>query len=119
MLRDSVPEQNCGAGEGEQCQGMPEPPGQAALDDVAHFGAARGDAGHRRDVVGLERVLHAEQKSQSQNSEHLSSARLTTLRPPEAASVIAIFGPEISRTGTSHRFAQHTRRIRNIASRFG
>jgi hypothetical protein len=32
-------------------------------DDVADVAAARGDAGHRRDMVGLQRVLHAEQKT--------------------------------------------------------
>ena len=64
-------EQNRGAGKGEQRQGMAEPPGQAVLDDVADMAAARGDAGHRRDMVGLERVLHAQQKPQPQNSEHV------------------------------------------------
>ena len=44
------------------------------LDDVADMGAARGDAGHRRDMIGLERMLHAEQKSQPQNSEHAAEA---------------------------------------------
>ncbi len=63
MCRDRVTEQDRGAGKGEQGQGMAEPPGQAVLDDVAHIGAARGDRGHRRDMVGLERVLHAQQKS--------------------------------------------------------
>ena len=49
---------------------MAEAPGQAVLDDIADVAAARGDARNRRDMVGLERMLHAEQKSQSQNSEH-------------------------------------------------
>ena len=40
------------------------------LDDVADMGAARGDAGDRRDMIGLERVLHAQQKTEPQNSEH-------------------------------------------------
>jgi hypothetical protein len=34
--------------------------------------AARGDARHRRDMVGFQRVLHAQQKPQPQNSEHVS-----------------------------------------------
>ena len=74
MLGDRVTEQDGGAGKDEQGQGMAEAPGQPVLDDVADVGAARGDRGHRRDMVGLERVLHAQQKSQPQNSEHLSPA---------------------------------------------
>ena len=65
MFRDSTPEQNCGAGNGEQCQGMAEAPGQTVPDDVPDVSAARGDAGHRGDMIGLERMLHTEQKSQS------------------------------------------------------
>ncbi len=34
------------------------------FDDVGDLGPARGDAGDRRDMVGLERVLHAQQKSE-------------------------------------------------------
>jgi hypothetical protein len=44
---------------------MAEPPGQAMPDDVANLGAARGDAGHRGDMIGLERVLHAEEKTEA------------------------------------------------------
>ena len=62
--------QDGGAGKDEQRQRMAEPPGQAVLDDIGDMGAPRGDAGYRGDMVGLERVLHAEQKTKSQNSEH-------------------------------------------------
>jgi hypothetical protein len=55
---------------------MAEPPGQSVLDDVADVSTARGDAGHRGDMIGLERVLHPKQKPQSQNSEHAPPARL-------------------------------------------
>ena len=72
LLGDRVPEQDRRTGKDEQCQGVAEAPGQAVPDDVADVGAARGDRGHRRDMVGLERVLHAEQKSKPQNSEHVS-----------------------------------------------
>ena len=75
MLGDRAAEQNRGAGKGEQRQGMAEPPGQAMADDIADTAAARGDAGHRRDMVGFQRVLHAQQKPQPQNSEHVSPAR--------------------------------------------
>jgi hypothetical protein len=54
---------------------MAKTPGQAVLDDIADIRAAHGDAGHRGDMVGLERVLHAEQKPKPQTSEHLSPAR--------------------------------------------
>ena len=79
MFWERVPEQNRSAGKGEQRQGMAEAPGQAVLDDVADIAAARGDARYRRDVIGLECVLHAQQKSQPQNSKHLFPARLTPL----------------------------------------
>src|SRR6202011_4204400 len=78
-----APEQDRGAGKDEQCQGMAEDPGQAVPDDVANVGAARGDAGLRRDMVAFERVLHAEQKPQPKNSEHLSPA--CTTRPAIAS----------------------------------
>src|SRR6476646_490168 len=77
-FRDGAPEPNCGAGNGEQCQGMAKAPGQPVLDDVGHLAAACGDAGHRGDMIGLERMLHAEQKSQPQNSEHLPCQLLTS-----------------------------------------
>ena len=63
-------EQDGGAGEDEQRQRMADAPGQPVLDDVADMGAARGDAGYGGDMIGLERMLHAEQKTKSQNSEH-------------------------------------------------
>jgi hypothetical protein len=45
------------------------------LDDVGDMGAARGDAGDGRDVIGLERVLQTEQKTKSKNSEHTPPTR--------------------------------------------
>jgi hypothetical protein len=39
--------------------------------------AARGDAGDRGDVIGLERMLHAQQKPQPKNSEHTPPAHLS------------------------------------------
>ena len=49
---------------------MTEPPGQPVLDNVAHVAPSGGNAGHRRDVIGFERVLHSEQKAKPQYSEH-------------------------------------------------
>ena len=63
-------EQDGGTRERKQGQRVAEPPGQSMLDDVADMGAARGDAGDGRDMIGLERVLYAEQKTKPQNSEH-------------------------------------------------
>jgi hypothetical protein len=62
---DRPAEQDSCAREHEQRQRMAEPPGQAVPDDVADVGAARGDAGHRGDMIGLERVLHTEQKPEA------------------------------------------------------
>ena len=62
--------QDRGAGEDEQRQRMAETPGQPVLDDVADVGPAGGNARHRRDVIGLQRMLHSEQKAEPQNSEH-------------------------------------------------
>jgi hypothetical protein len=39
------------------------------------------DAGYRRNVIGLERVLHAEQKAQTQDSQH-PLPRLAIMRRP-------------------------------------
>ena len=79
MFRNRVTEQNRSTRKGEQGQRMAETPGQAVLDDVADVSTTHGDAGHRGDVVGLECVLHAKQKPQPQNSEHMFPNSLTTL----------------------------------------
>ena len=59
---DRAPEQDRSTCKCKQGQGMAEAPGQAVLDDIADIAAARGDARYRRDMVGLERMLHPEQK---------------------------------------------------------
>jgi hypothetical protein len=41
-------------------------------DDIADVAAARRNAGDGRDVIGLQRVLHAQQKAQPQDTEHVS-----------------------------------------------
>ena len=70
-------EQDGGAGKGEQRQRMAEPPGQPVLDDIGDMAAARGDAGYGGDVIGLERMLHAQQKPQPKNSEHTPPAHVS------------------------------------------
>jgi hypothetical protein len=59
---------------------MAEPPGQPVLDDIGHMAAARGDAGDGGDMIGLESMLHAQQKPQPQNSEHTPPTRLYQLK---------------------------------------
>ena len=59
-LGDRVAEQNRRTREHEQRQRMAETPCQAVLDDVADVGPARGNARHRRDVIGLQRMLHTQ-----------------------------------------------------------
>ena len=49
---------------------MAKAPGQPVLDDVTDVAAARGNAGDRRDMIGLERMLHAQQETETQNCEH-------------------------------------------------
>src|SRR5262245_7505503 len=63
-------EQDRDAGKDEQGQRVAEPPGQPMLDDVAHAATARGDAGDGRDMIGLKRMLHAQQEPETQNSQH-------------------------------------------------
>jgi hypothetical protein len=70
MFRDHAAKKNCGARKYKQRDGVTKPPGQAVLDDVTNVRASRGNAGHRRDMVGLERVLHSKKKAETQNSEH-------------------------------------------------
>ena len=62
-------EQDRSTCKGKQRQRVAKSPSQAMLDDIADMGAPRGDARYRRNMVGLQRVLHAEQKSQAQNKE--------------------------------------------------
>ena len=90
-------EQDGGAGKGEQRQRVAEPPGQPVLDDIGDMAAACGDAGYGSDMIGFERVLHAQQKPQPQNSEHT----------PPALSLIgqyqskAFVGSTLHRTGSA------------------
>ena len=65
LFGDRMAEQDRRPGKHEQRQRMAEAPGQAMPDDVAEFSAARGDAGHRGDMIGLKRVLHAQQKTEA------------------------------------------------------
>jgi hypothetical protein len=46
------------------------------FDDIGDIGPARGDAGDRRNMVDLKRVLHAQQKPEPQNSKHAQPALL-------------------------------------------
>ena len=59
-----------GACKREQCQRMPDPPGETVFDDVGNVAAPCGDAGNRSDVIGLKRMPHAQKKTKSQNSKH-------------------------------------------------
>jgi hypothetical protein len=49
---------------------MADPPGQAVLDDVGNIAPPRGDTGDRRDMIDLQRVLHAQEKPKPENSKH-------------------------------------------------
>ena len=70
MFGNGVAEKNRRTGEHEQGDGVTQSPGQPMLDDVTDARAPGRDAGHRRDVIGFERVLHAKKKAEAQNSEH-------------------------------------------------
>jgi hypothetical protein len=59
---NGVTKQDRSSCKGKQRQRAAEPPGQTVLDDVEHLAAARGDRGNRRDMIGLQRMLYAEQK---------------------------------------------------------
>ena len=73
-------------GKHEQGQRVAESPGQAMLDDIRDVAAARRDRGDRRDVIGLERMLHAQQKSETQNTEHVPSLL------PQAKLAVSLIG---------------------------
>ena len=77
---DRMAEQDGGAGKDEQRQRMAEPPGQPVLDDIGDMAAARGDAGYGGDMIGLERMLHAQQKPQPKNSEHTPPVHSVSLK---------------------------------------
>ena len=46
----------------------------ATMANFTCLAAARGDAGYGGDMVRFERMLHAEQKAEPQNSEHAPPA---------------------------------------------
>src|ERR1700676_2102474 len=50
---------------------MTETPRQAVLDDIANVAPASGNARHRRNMIGFERMLHPEQKADPHDSEHV------------------------------------------------
>jgi hypothetical protein len=58
------------AGEDKKCQRVAKSPSQAMFNDIADMRAASRYARHRRDVIGLQRMLYAKQKTQPQNPEH-------------------------------------------------
>jgi hypothetical protein len=41
-------------------------------DDIADLAPARRDRGDGGDVIGLQRMLHAQQKTETENAEHAS-----------------------------------------------
>jgi hypothetical protein len=53
-------EEDRGAGENEQRQRVTRSPGQPVFDDIPDVGSAGGNARHRRNMIGFERVLHSE-----------------------------------------------------------
>jgi len=109
-FRDGAAEQNGGAGKGEQRQRMTEPSGQPVLDDIAHMAAARGDAGYGGDMIGFERMLHAQQKPQPQNTEHTTPNPLCgSSKCPAKALATRHFHPVAPSDGTSHRMADRNR----------
>jgi hypothetical protein len=89
------------------------------LDDIADVAAARGDAGHRSDVIGLERMLQAQKKPETQNSEHTPLAFSVAIEV-ELHTGSAFAQPEIgtsacvvSRRGNSHPFDSEHEKTRN------
>ena len=106
-FRDGATKQDGGTGKDKQRHRVAEAPGQPVLDDVPDLSAARGDAGHRGDMIGLERVLHTEQKPQSQNSEHLPLLAFShhdTRRSAQVHRFVAKSTARLRNRGTSHRF---------------
>src|SRR6185369_5463772 len=91
---------------------MAEAPGQPVLDDVTDAAAAGGDAGDRRDVIGLERMLHAQQKPKPQNCKHTRPISLSRrIKYRTQAFVRSFFSGRVFFTRTeSHPagFAQRT-----------
>jgi len=57
----------------EQGQRVAQAPGQPVPDDIGDVAPPRGDARDRSDMIGLKRMLHAQDKSKPQNSKHASA----------------------------------------------
>ena len=76
LFGDGVAEQDRSTRKRKQRQRMPEPPGQPVLDDVADVAAPRRDRGDGGDMIGLQRMLHAQQEAKTQDCEHASPALL-------------------------------------------
>jgi hypothetical protein len=88
---------------------MAEPPGQPVLDDIGDIPAARGDAGYGGDMIGLERMLHAQQKPQPKNSEHTPPTRYigssdTSWKPLSGQDFIEQPPGAVPRRAASRRF---------------
>lgn len=65
VLRDHAAEKNRSAREDKQGDGVAEAPGQAVPHNIANARTPRSDAGHCCDMIGLERMLHPEQKTET------------------------------------------------------
>lgn len=59
MFRDRVTEKDRSPGENKQCNRVTQTPRQPVLDDIADARSTGGNAGHCRDVIGLQRMLHS------------------------------------------------------------
>jgi hypothetical protein len=55
------------------------------FDDIGDVVAPRRDAGDRSDVIGLKRVLHTQEKSKPQYSQHLRAREVTYLTSLKAS----------------------------------
>src|SRR3954453_4421561 len=100
-IGDDLASEQRRTGKGEQCQRVAEPPGQAVLDDVTDLGAAVGDAGDCGDMVGLQRMLQAQQKTQRQYCQHSAPK-------PAASSLETGFHPSKRRRGADSHAAAIT-----------
>ncbi len=109
-FRDRVAQQDGDAGKGQQSEGVAEPPRQAMFDNVANFSAARRNRGDRGDMVGLERVLHSQQKTQPQNSEHARPAPYSLRHPPTAEPAMRS-SPRREFLNLAGDFAEHSSHI--------
>lgn len=70
MLRNGMSQDNRGTRKQRERNRVAKSPRQSVPNNVSDIGSAGGDAGDGCNMIGFQRMLHSQHKTESQNSKH-------------------------------------------------